>query len=584
MIHAWDVKRHDADVGIIGGGMAGLCAALAAARNGAKTVLMHDRPVLGGNASSECRMHICGADRSNTLPHLRETGILEELRLETLYRNPARNFSVWDLILYDRARTQPNLSLLLNCSCLEARLHGQRIRSVTGWQSTTQTRHRLHAPIFADCSGDGVLAPLSGAAARMGREGRMEFGESLAPPESDERTMGLTCLFRAKRCDTPQRFIPPAWARRFKHCEELPEGVQGHGYWQQGYWWIELGGEQHAIRDAETLREELLAITMGVWDHIKNSGRHDADHWTLDWIQFLPAKRESRRFLGDHVLTQNDIRAGGVFDDIVAYGGWPMDDHHPAGFNARFRDEPPTIFHASPSPYGIPYRCLYSRNIDNLMFAGRNASCTHIAMSSTRVMGTCAVMGQAVGTAAAMAAANGIGPRLLGSRRITDLQHRLLRDDCYLPGHPRPISSIQTTARLSSSQGDATALNDGIDRQIGANPHGWECATGDWVMQTLTAPTRLAEVTLVMDSGMDQLVASVFQEGYDSRTSMPASMPRDFCVEILCRGKWRILSRPRDNCRRQLRLSLDRTCSAVRFTLERTWGAGTSRLHGFYID
>jgi hypothetical protein len=576
-------KDHEADVCVVGAGLAGLCAALAAARHGARTVLMHDRPVLGGNASSECRMHICGADRANALPHLRETGILEELRLENLYRNPTRSFSVWDLVLYEKALAEPNLTLLLNCSCLDARMRGPRIESATGWQLTTQTHHRVRAHVFADCSGDSILAPLTGAACRMGREGRDEFGESLAPERPDSRTMGMTCLFGARRCDGPQRFVAPAWARRLAGCDELPQGARGHGYWEQGYWWIELGGEADAIGDAEAVRHELLKITLGVWDHIKNSGRHDADHWALDWIQFLPAKRESRRCEGDHILRQQDIEAGGRFEDIAGYGGWPMDDHDPAGFAGLAQGKPPNVFHPSPSPYGIPYRCLYSRNVDNLMFAGRNISCTHIAMSSTRVMGTCSAVGQAAGTAAAMAAAGGVSPREVGSR-IGDLQAALMRDDCYLPGLTRPISPLCASGHLEASAGDPAPLRDGVGRQIGENPHAWVARPGSWSAYGFDPPRRLAHVDLILDSGMDQLVASVFQEGSHSLTQPPSVMPREFRVEVLKGGTWQTAHRALDNHQRFVRLAMDVECSAVRFTLDRTWGATQSRVYGFYVE
>jgi hypothetical protein len=395
--------------------------------------------------------------------------------------------------------------------------------------------------------------------------------------------MGMTCLFGARRCDTPQRFVPPAWAQRFEDCEQLPEGACGHGYWEQGYWWIELGGECDTIRDAETIRHELLGIILGVWDHIKNSGKHDADHWALDWIQFLPAKRESRRYVGDHILTQNDIQAGGCFDDMVAYGGWPMDDHDPAGFRAVSLGRPATVFYPSPSPYGIAYRCLYSQNVDNLLFAGRNASYTHIAASSTRVMGTCAVTGQAVGTAAALAAGEGLSPRQVGSR-IGDLQRMLLRDDCYLPGLRRPLSSVHGQARCVSSSGAPCPLADGTDRQVGEVSHAWVCPQDGWAGYEFAAPTRVREVTLVLDSGMDQLVASIFQEGFCSLTQMPPAMPRDFRLEVRREGDWEAVCRVSDNHQRHVRLPLDVECAGVRFVLERTWGATQSRVYGFYVE
>jgi len=173
--------EHDVDFCVVGGGMAGLVAALAAARRGARTLLIQDRPVLGGNASGEVRVHVCGADRHNGIRHMRETGILEEIRLDNLRRNPNRNYSIWDTLLYEKARFQDNLELLLNCSCMDARMDGLRIESVTGWQLTTQTHHVVKAAIFADCSGDGILALPTGAEFRMGREARSEYGESIAP-------------------------------------------------------------------------------------------------------------------------------------------------------------------------------------------------------------------------------------------------------------------------------------------------------------------------------------------------------------------------------------------------------------------
>ncbi|MDZ4199864.1 MAG: FAD-dependent oxidoreductase, partial [Kiritimatiellia bacterium] len=385
-----------ADVCVVGGGMAGLVAALAAARHGARVVLIQDRPVLGGNASGEIRMHICGAHG----PDNRETGILEEILLENHYRNPQTNYSIWDGLLYGKALVQPRLELALNCSVNDCRMDGNRIVSVTGWQLTTETRLTVEAGLFVDASGDGILAPLSGAEFRLGREARAEFDESIAPVEGDRKTMGMSCLFQAREYATPQTFISPDWAYRFTK----PEDLNGRGCHlrKTNFWWMEVGGEQDTIHDTERLRDELVKIAYGVWDYIKNHApdREEFSHWALDWMGYLPGKRESRRYVGDHVLRQSDIEAGGRFDDRVCYGGWSMDDHFPAGF---YHPEQGTIFHPAPSPYGIPYRSLYSRNIANLFCVGRCHSATHVAMSSTRVMATTSGMGQAAGTAAALA-------------------------------------------------------------------------------------------------------------------------------------------------------------------------------------
>ncbi|HNT37188.1 MAG TPA: FAD-dependent oxidoreductase, partial [bacterium] len=387
--------------------------------------------------------------------------------LENLRHNPHSNFSIWDTILYEKLHYAPNVTLLLNCSCLDADMKGRRIKSITGWQLTTQMYHQVSASIYADCSGDAILAPLTKAPFRMGREARSEYNESIAPEQADNKTMGMTCLFMARECDTPQPFEPPSWAYRYDNEEDIPRGAKGHGWWRMGYWWIELGGEFHSIHDTEMLRDELLKTVYGVWDHIKNRGDHGADNWTLEWIQFLPAKRESRRYIGEHVLTQNDIESEGKFEDIVAYGGWAMDDHHPAGFRAAKLGAPATIFYPTPSPYGIPYRSLYSKTVENLMFAGRCASCTHSAMSSSRVMGTGCSMGQAVGTAAAMAVSKNCPPKGLTGECIRQLQQTLLVDDCYLPGIVQQLPTATLRAQLVASQGDPEPVRDGINRQVG---------------------------------------------------------------------------------------------------------------------
>lgn len=575
--------RHEVDFCVVGGGTAGVCAALAAARRGAKVALMQERPVLGGNASSEVRVHICGADRHNGIKHMRETGILEEIRLENLYRNPNKSFSIFDTILYEKVRFEPNITLLLNCSCFDAEMDGERIASVTGWQLTTQTMHVVRAKIFADCSGDGILAPLTGAEHRIGREGRDEFGEPLAPEKADRKTMGMTCLFQARRHDTPQSFIPPAWAHKYDRCEDIPYGERGHRHWNMGYWWIELGGEFDSIHDTEMLRDELLKITYGVWDHIKNSGRHpESANWAVEWIEFLPGKRESRRYIGEHILTENDLESEGRFADNVAYGGWAMDDHHPAGFRAVKIGGAATQFHRTPSPYGIPYRSLFAKRIENLMFAGRCASCTHMAMSSTRVMGTGAVMGQAVGTAAAIAVRHGIAPRdVLG--RIGELQQALLADDCYIPWVPQARSPLMD-ARLSASQGDPEPVRDGYLRQIGDATHAWEHGAGDSVEYLFAKPVRVSKVVLTLDSGMDLNIQMSYHQPDDQLTAVPPVMQKFFRIEGLRGGQWSVLKQVANNYQRHVKIPVEAELEGVRYVLESTWGAPRCRLYGFHVS
>lgn len=571
--------RHEVDFCVIGGGMAGLCAAISAARQGIKVALMHDRPVFGGNASSEIRVHICGADRHGRIPNVRETGILEEVRLENLRRNPQRSYSIWDTILYEKVTREPNITYLLNCSCQSVDMLGNRIRSATGWQLTTQTYHTVEAKTFADCSGDAVLTPLTGALYRVGRESRDEYGESNAPEVADTKTMGMTCLFQARDMGSPQPFEPPDWAYDFPSDSDLP--YRSHNWLEMGYWWVELGGENDSIHDTEKIRDELLKIVYGIWDHIKNHGDHGADNWALEWIQFLPGKRESRRYISDHVLTQNDLESGGRFSDIVAYGGWEMDDHPPAGFRHK---GPPTTFYPTPSPYGIPYRSLYSKNIENLMFAGRCAGMSHVAMSSARVQGTGCSMGQAIGTAAAIAVKESLTPREVGQKHIKELQQLLLAQDCYLPWVKQEFSALTRHAQLKSTSSAPDALRDGINRPVGEDEHCWEGYIGDSVEYTWSGLQPVKNVVLIFDSALHLSIQMSHHAGHPRLTRVPEEMVKDFRIEIRTPDGWKLLHNVTGNYQRFVRLPVEAAVTGVRATFDSTWGAKRVRLYAFYME
>ncbi|MFD2332894.1 FAD-dependent oxidoreductase [Cohnella sp. GCM10020058] len=574
-------KSHKADYCVVGGGLAGMCAAIAAARHGSKVVLMQDRPVLGGNASSEIRMNVGGA----LGPNKRETGLLEEIEMENLHRNPTACYSVWDSVLYEKVRFEPNITLLMNCTCTEAEMDSSsaaRIKSVKGWQLTTETWHTVEATLFADCSGDSILAPLTGAEFRYGREAASEFGESIQPERADNYTMGLSCLFQIRETDRPQPFTPPDWAHSYTSDDDLP--YRPHDK-RTNFWWIELGGDRDAIHDAEEIKDELLKIVFGVWDHMKNRGDHGVENWVIDWIGFLPGKRESRRYVGDYILTQNDIEAEGRFDDLVAYGGWSMDDHFPAGFHHK--GSHPTIYHAAPSPYGIPYRSLYSNSIDNLFFAGRNMSATHAAMSSTRVMGTCAMLGQAIGTAAAIAVRHRLTPRGVYQHRIHELQSTLLEDDCYLPWHKRALPALTLSARLSASSGDAEPLRNGWDRPIGDADNAWTGAAGDWIEYRFDEPRRVRRLRFVFDSHLNRKIRNMLNS-YPLQSKiyhLPQTIVKDFRVEYEDEyGAWTELAVVSGNYYRLRKLQVDVTTRALRLIPLSTWGAEQMRIFAWDID
>ena len=572
---------HECDFCVVGGGLAGMCAAISAARHGLKVVIIHDRPMFGGNASSEIRMWVCGAHGDNN----RETGILEEINLENLYRNPYRTYPVWDSILFEAVKNEKNITALLNCSCLDAECEDGVIKSVVGWQLTTQSYHTVKAKLFADCSGDSILAPLTGAEHTSGREGRGVYGESFGPDETDKFTMGNSCLIQARETDGKRPFTPPEWAYKFTK-EELEKRFSSLTNPLENYWYLELGGTKNTIDDAEEIRDELLAIAYGLWDYIKNSGECNADNWELDFVGYLPGKRENRRYIGDYVMTQQDVEGGGKFEDLVAYGGWSMDDHNPDGIRT---DKPATIHYPAPSPFGIPYRSLYSKNIKNLFFAGRNISVSHSAMSATRVMATCATMGQAVGTAAAIASRNNLSPRGVYEEKLSLLQETLIDDDCYLPTIKMKHSDMVKNAKITSNGVGEENLTNGYDRKIGENENCWQGKLNNTICITLEKEEFVREVRITLDSDLNRLTI-----GGDPRikgkstvanypkneapVSLPKTLVRDMKIEILTKNGESKTFIIKDNRRRVIRQAVNENCTGIRITPLTTYGSEDVRI------
>lgn len=578
----------DADVVVVGGGMAGVTAALAALNNGASVVLVHDRPVLGGNASSEIRLHILGADEhgSRADTDSRESGIIEEIRLHEVVRNPQRSCSVFDLLLYEMVCRRQGLTCLLNTSCCGAVMSSpSRIAAVLATRPGTQDVFTIRGRMFIDTSGDGRLGAEAGAEFRTGREGRAAFGESLAPAEPDNQMLGSSILFTTRKHDRPIPFTPPDWALRFPKCEDLP--FRSHGSWEWGFWWVEWGGHIDTIRDNEQIRDELIAAALGVWDHIKNSGKHpDSANWALEWFGFIPGKRESRRFVGDHTLTQQEVQRGEQFEDGVAYGGWPIDLHPSVGIHSK---EKPALQIRVPM-YNIPFRCLYSRNIDNLLFAGRDASMSHVAFGSTRVMATGSVMGQAVGTAAVMCIRNKCTPRELGKQAIGRLQQQLLKDDAYIIGVSNSDSldlarSAEVRASSETPQGKAACVIDGTARGVGPATHRWisdpRQKLPQWIELRFRKPARIREVHLVFDTGLNRamtLTLSDHQNAKMIRSAQPETV-RDYELQVLDGANAKTVAAVTGNyLRKRIHRFDPTTADGLRLNVQATHGNASARV------
>jgi hypothetical protein len=502
------LEHLERDLVVVGGGLAGCCAAIAAARHGVRVALLHNRPVLGGNASSEVGLLAAGADRD--FRHARETGIMEEINLENRYRNHEVLWSNhnMDLVLWTLVR-EAGVDLFLNTNVDAVEMDGSRIRAVTGTQLGTEKRFRVAAPLFVDSSGDAAVAALAGADVRRGSEGRGEFGESRAPEEPSDLTQGSTLMFRTKNLGRPVPFVRPEWAYVFERPEDLPVKV---GRTDGGFLWIEYGAKLDTIADNELIRDELWKILYGVWDHLKNHGDYGMENEVLAWVASWPGKRESRRVMGDYILSQNDLTEPSQYEDAVAVGGWPCDVHSPEGFWAKGRW---LDYMHLPGPYPIPYRCYYSRNVENLFLAGRDISTTHVAHGSTRLQATCAVGGQAVGTAAAMCLQYGKNPREVGRDHIAELQQVLLKDDAWIPraANTDPLdlarrASVSSPSEYRDEHGylySATSVISGVSRGSDRDENLWMSQPrhqdGPWELRfSWEAPVRIGCAQLTFDT------------------------------------------------------------------------------------
>jgi hypothetical protein len=438
---------------IAGGGLAGICAAVTAARSGVKVILVQDRPVLGGNSSSEVRLWILGATShmGNNNRWAREGGVIDEILVENTYKNPEGNPLILDMMLLDKVGKESNITLLLNTT-----IHGltkkndHEIDYVNAYCSQNSTAYQLTAPLYCDASGDGILGFLSGASFRMGAEKEQEFGEKFAPSKEYGELLGHSLYFYSKDTGRPVKFTPPEFA--LTDIETIPKfkSFNSKDYGCK-LWWLEYGGRLDTVYDTEKIKWELWKVVYGAWNYIKNSGEFpDAENLTLEWVGMIPGKRESRRFMGDYMMKQQDIVEQRQHPDAIAFGGWSI-DLHPA--DGVFSEKPGCNQWHSKGIYQIPYRSLYSRDIKNLFLTGRIISASHVAFGSTRVMATGAYTAQAVALAAKICLEKGIFPTdVYTGGHIDLLQQRLLRSGQYIPGvYSNDPDDLVQLAQISAS-------------------------------------------------------------------------------------------------------------------------------------
>lgn len=455
-------EEHHFDFVVIGGGLAGLCCAIAAARKGVKTAIIQDRAVFGGNSSSEIRVVPFGSANFNAWA--RETGIIEEIILEDRAHNHVDFFEHgminrnYDMVLFEWVKREPHLTYFLNTSVRG--VHSEpvnaddpaglrQIVAVHGSQLGSEKELVFYARQFADCTGDGTVGFLAGSDWRIGREARSEFDEPMAPITADDVTMGATITMRALDIGRPTPYNPPPWVTIYKTEEEIgPERKVAHikRPLYGGYWWLEVGyPPYHQIDQTDETRDELLSHVLGVWNWIKNYSpdKDLAKTYVLDWIGVVPGKRESRRLMGDVIVAEKDVHRDQQWPDRICIAGWTIDLHIEGGILNK--DEPGELSYIDDHynhyirliPFTLPLRAFYSQKVENLWMAGRNISVTHVAMGATRVQEIHANQGQAVGVAAAYALRCNLTPRQAAQPDDTHVQHiqqELLRDDMHILG------------------------------------------------------------------------------------------------------------------------------------------------------
>jgi hypothetical protein len=407
----------DFDLVVVGGGMAGLTTAVAAARLGLQVALIQDRPVLGGNSSSEIRVYPVGITMLGpnlglgALEHELDPGGMGGNAKDASYYADQKKFYV--------VGAEKNLHLYLNLHAIQVEKAGNRINAVVARSVQTNEDLRFSAPLFADCTGDADIGALAGADLRVGREGKDETDEPLAPVKADRQVLGSTFMWYAEQADQPVSFPETPWAIAFN--DSTAQKVT------KGDWDWELGLMQDQIQEGEAIRDYDYRVIYGNWSFLKNHAQDRAAYarQRLSWVAYIAGKRESRRLLGDVILREQDIMQNVPYPDASAVATWPIDLHYPKPENsAQFPGGEFLAINIDErhEPYAMPYRCFYSRNVENLFMAGRDVSVTHVALGTVRVQRTTAMMGEVVGMAAFLSHKYGTTPRGVYQSHLDELK------------------------------------------------------------------------------------------------------------------------------------------------------------------
>ena len=422
-------RENEFDFVIVGGGMAGTCAAISAARLGVKVALIQNRPVLGGNNSSEVRVHLGARIKLEPYPAL--GNLVNEIGPERGGNAQPKDYYEDDKKL-NAVLNEPNISLFLNYHANKVEMDGDKIIKIIAKNLETGERLAFSSPLFADCTGDGTIGFLAGAEFMTGRESRDTFNEPTAPEEGDNLTMGLSVQWFSETLEVPTSFPDIQWT--------LPWSDEKSFAITRGDWDWETGMGKDMINEAEFIRDYGLLVVYSNWSYLKNhySNKEKFSNEKLKWVAYVGGKRESRRLVGDYILTENDLREQNFLPDGTAPTSWTIDLHYPDPENMeKFDGEAfrSIAKHIKIYPYPIPYRCLYSKNINNLMMGGRDISVSHVALGTVRLMRTGGMMGEVIGMAASICNDKKVDPRAIYQYHFSELEKLMLKGvgDASLP-------------------------------------------------------------------------------------------------------------------------------------------------------
>ncbi|WP_136078427.1 FAD-dependent oxidoreductase [Pontiella desulfatans] len=583
---------------VVGAGVAGCNAAISAARGGAKVALIQDRPMVGGNNSAEMGVPVSGG---SSIGKGRETGLNEEIGRIHAFNYLSKWASGADLVI----ASEPNITLFLNAHVFDAEMDADhRIKAVRAFDMIDGHHTRYTADLFADCTGDGWLGYHAGAEVMLGRESREQTGEMNAKDIADGITMSGSLMqnsilgYQAIDMGKPQAFETLPWFYDLrmneegyvKHRPRYDNGVRA------GNWWTENHGRNDDLWDPEWARDDLILVSLSYYNWIKNHSplAEKATNYQLKYIPVTNAKRETRRLVGDLVVTEQDILKREVFPDRVGYFTWKLDVHHPLGI---FSPGSPYDYENNISPASIPLRMLYTKDVPNLFMAGRHVSVTHVALGSARVQGTTGMMGQAVGTAAALCLDYETTPRGIVNNHMAKLQQQLLKDDLTIP-HLRNedpddlalMANVKASSSRSLEAGVQNVIN-GITRPLDEDQEMWIGKVPDnmwisdpaqkmpqWVELVFGGQQTVNSVYLTFDTNLKEKRYCSWEFKVEER--MPPQCVRDYEVQYFNGSEWLALATVENNYlrRRIHRFDAVKT-SRIRVLITATNGDPSARIY-----